>query len=226
MSKPGRLLAIIIPFLIAATLFIWGGLKLSRYPAAIAATTSSTSNGAEASLTMQTVPALGSGPHPDWVSYLIQRPDGQWVHTTMLQVPAHALVHVTILQYDTGSDLRNPLMNQPQGTVGGTITVNGQTVDALTPKNDAPGIGHTFTIPALGVSVPLEGVPDTAKNPCSAAPCTTNYSHNTIQFEFRTGAAGLYHWQCFVPCGTAFLYGNGGPMQTLGFMGGFLKVVA
>jgi hypothetical protein len=29
-----------------------------------------------------------------------------------------------------------------------------------------------------------------------------------------------------VPCGLGFLYGNGGPMSTLGYMGGFMKVVA
>jgi len=34
----------------------------------------------------------------------------------------------------------------------------------------------------------------------------------------------MYRWQCFVPCGLGFLYGNGGPMQTIGFMDGFLEV--
>ena len=35
-----------------------------------------------------------------------------------------------------------------------------------------------------------------------------------------------YHCQCFIPCGGGHYAGNGGPMQTLGYMGGFLKVVA
>jgi len=29
-----------------------------------------------------------------------------------------------------------------------------------------------------------------------------------------------------VPCALGFLYGNGGPMQTVGWMDGFMKVVA
>jgi hypothetical protein len=37
---------------------------------------------------------------------------------------------------------------------------------------------------------------------------------------------GSYRWQCFVPCGGGFLDGNGGPMQTLGFMTGMIQVVS
>ena len=37
---------------------------------------------------------------------------------------------------------------------------------------------------------------------------------------------GAYRWQCLVPCGGGFLDGNGGPMQTLGWMTGFMYVVA
>jgi hypothetical protein len=58
------------------------------------------------------------------------------------------------------------------------------------------------------------------------APCDSSFAHNTIQFTIKTPAAGLYPWQCFVPCGLGWPYGNGGGMSTLGYMGGFLKVVA
>ena len=224
MSKPLRLLGIFAPLAIAAVLFGIGAMQLGRYPALIKASATSGTSGPEASITLQAVPAIGSGAHPDWVSYLVQGPDGKFVHTTMIQLPAHALVHVTILQYDSGSDLRNSFMLQPQGVVGGAMNVNGKSVPVLDPK--LGDVGHTFTIPQLGVSVPLMGVPDDAKNPCPNAPCTTNYDHNTVTFDFRTGAPGEFHWQCFVPCGTDFLYGNGGPMSTVGFMGGFVKVVA
>ena len=36
---------------------------------------------------------------------------------------------------------------------------------------------------------------------------------------------GLYRWQCFVPCAAGFIQGFGGPMQTVGYMDGFIKVV-
>jgi hypothetical protein len=37
---------------------------------------------------------------------------------------------------------------------------------------------------------------------------------------------GTYRWQCFVPCGLDFLNGNGGPMQTFGYMMGHMQVVS
>jgi hypothetical protein len=84
---------------------------------------------------------------------------------------------------------------------------------------------HVFAIPQLGVSVPLEGVSATAKNPCANAPCSLSMAHYTVSFTFRTGKPGLYRWQCFVPCAAGFIQGFGGPMQEVGYMGGFLKVV-
>jgi hypothetical protein len=35
----------------------------------------------------------------------------------------------------------------------------------------------------------------------------------------------LFRWQCFVPCAAGFIQGFGGPMQTVGYMDGYLKVV-
>jgi len=175
-------------------------------------------------LTLQTVGTIGFGAHPSWVSYLTQDPGGKWVHTTLWDVPAHTQINVTILQYDTGSPLRNQFYGQVTGTEGGTMTLNG-TVTSLIDSNSGNGLGHTFTIPTLGINVPLYGISSSAKNPCSAAPCTPNYDHNTVKFSFVTPGPGQYPWQCFIPCGLGYLYGTGGPMQTIGYMDGFLKVV-
>lgn len=174
-----------------------------------------------AQLTLQTVASYGHAPHPDWVSYLERNGSGDWRRTTILQVPAHTLVHVTIYQYDTATGLRNPFWSEVRGTLGGGMTVDGKAMKAL-PPDDA---SHTFTIPDLGVSVPLKGVADDAKNQCSVAPCTLAEAHTTITFTFRTGNRGTYRWQCFVPCAAAFIFGFGGPMQTIGWMDGQLKVV-
>ena len=73
--------------------------------------------------------------------------------------------------------------------------------------------------------VPLPGVPEEAKNICEEAPCELASAHRTITFSFRTGKRGRYRWQCFVPCAAGFYFGNGGPMSTLGYMGGFIDVV-
>jgi hypothetical protein len=175
----------------------------------------------QARLTLQTVASLGFEPHPDWVSYLAKNSSGKWEHSTILTVPAHATVTVTILQYDTATGLRNPFWGQPRGIVGNTMTVDGKPLRNLDPDLAS----HTFAVPELGVSVPLKGVADNAKNQCSVAPCTLAEAHTTVVFRFKTGDPATYRWQCFVPCAAGFILGFGGPMQSLGYMDGLLRVV-
>ena len=45
--------------------------------------------------------------------------------------------------------------------------LDGKPFQQINPDNAS----HTFAIPQLGVLVPLEGVPDNAKNQCGFAPC-------------------------------------------------------
>jgi len=220
MNRAARLLAVL-----AATLVVVAGLAftwiyLTTFPPTVTAAATPADT-----VVLQTVGAIGYGNHPTWVSYLAQE-NGQWIHSTMLTVPANADIHFKIYQYDSGSPLRNPFMNQVAGTKDGTILLNGQPARIINDQTDG-GIGHTFAIPALGVYVPMPGVSSTSTNTCSTpAPCATTFDHNTVEFTIHTGPAGTYSWQCFVPCGLGFLIGNGGPMSTLGYMGGFLKVVA
>jgi hypothetical protein len=180
--------------------------------------------GQPVNVTLQTVGAYGSGIHPTWVSYMIRTPDGRWEHTTMWQVPAHTRVNVTIYQYDSGSPLRNQQIGMVQGTIGGVATLNGKVFSVIN-ANVGNGVGHTFSMPSLGINVPLSGNNGNA-NLCGAAPCTTASPNNVIRFSFLSPGPGTYPWQCFVPCALGFLYGNGGPMQTVGWMDGFMKVVA
>ena len=176
-----------------------------------------------ARITIQTVAAVGPqlSANPDWVSYLIRKPSGNWQRSTIWTVPAHALVHITVYQFDGDSGLRNPFLARTQGLVG-TATLDGKPFQQIKADNAS----HTFAIPQLGVLVPLEGVPDTAKHQCGYAPCDpTSMAHRTITFTFRTGKKGKFRWQCFVPCAAGFQFGFGGPMQTIGYMDGFLNVV-
>jgi hypothetical protein len=185
----------------------------------------SQSSGQPVNIALQTVGAFGSGNHPDWVSYLVRSPQGQWVHTTVFQVPEHVRVNVTIINYDSGSPLRNQQLGQVTGTYGNVATLNGKLFRVINSNAGVNGIGHTFTIPSLGINVPLYGNNPNA-NLCAAAPCTTSSPHNVIRFSFTSPGTGNYRWQCFVPCAAGWLFGNGGPMSTLGYMGGFMKVVA
>lgn len=179
--------------------------------------------GQSVNITLQTVGAFGSGIHSTWVSYLMKSPQGQWVHTTMFQVPEKTRVNVTIYNYDSGSPLRNQQIGMVQGTAGGVATLNGKPFNIIN-SNAGNGVGHTFSIPTLGINVPLYGNNGNA-NLCGAAPCTTSSPHQIIRFSFTSPSPGNYPWQCFVPCGLGFLYGNGGPMQTVGWMDGFMQVV-
>jgi hypothetical protein len=183
-----------------------------------------TAAGPTTSLTLQTDAAVGpqeSPAHPDWVSYLVKQ-GGRWIRDTTFKVPANSLVHVTLYQFDGATGLRNAFLSQVQGTPGGTMTVDGKTVNHIDPEEAS----HTFVVPQLGVFIPLPGVPEEAKNQCEFGPCDpATMAHRTVEFTFRTGKKGRYRWQCFVPCAAGTYFGFGGPMQTLGYMDGFIDVV-
>lgn len=222
MSKVARLVSVIAAVVVVGSLLGFTARELATYPPTVAAVPSAPG---EATLTIETVGSIGYGTHPTWVSYLVQNSAGRWVHSTIWQLPAHSLIHVKVLQYDSAGPLRNELWGEVSGTTTGAIVADGKPTSLSDANGDNPP-GHTFTVPELGLSVPMIGVASTATNICAMAPCDPKTdAHVTISFDFRTGAAGSYRWQCFVPCGLSFLDGNGGPMQELGYMGGYLHVV-
>ncbi len=192
--------------------------KLVRAPTPVSA---QQTGPAQAQLTLGTTPAVGKlGGNPSWVSYLV-REGNHWKHTTTFVVPAHSLVKITVLNFDGASGLRNPFLSQVQGTVGGTMQLDGKTVKNISPDDPS----HTFTVPQMGISVPIKGVADDAPNQCEEMPCSLSQAHETVTFMIRTGKHGWIRWQCFVPCAAGFYTGFGGPMQTIGYMDGFLHVV-
>ncbi len=226
MTMSGRLGTVLGLFVVAVGLIIWVlmGLLTPGTPEGVVNFVGSSAAGQPVNMTIQTVGSIGYGNHPTWVSYLVKTPQGKWIQDTTWQLPANTQVNVTVLQYDSGSPLRNQEFGQVTGTLGGHATLNGTNYSAYD-SNTGNGVGHTFTVPSLGISVPLVGVNGNLSL-CGVAPCSLKQPHNTITFSFKTPAkTGEYHWQCFVPCGLGYLYGNGGPMSTQGFMGGFLDVV-
>lgn len=145
------------------------------------------------------LPVKAGGPAEDWPAF---------VASTSLSVPANTVVTVTIRNFDLGDAALTP--NSPlarvTGTVGGVASVDGVTYTALDPAK----VAHTFTIPQLGINVPIPGdAPD-------------NASYLAVTFSFRTHGAGSYLFQCLAPCGT----GNGyyGPMQSMAYMRGTLTI--
>jgi hypothetical protein len=186
---------------------------------------STTSSGQKVvNLQIETVAAVGPqlSENPDWVSYLIKDTSGQWKRETVWNLPANATVHVTIYNFDGASALRNNFLARPRGMNGNHITVDGKTVDYINPDDAS----HTFAVPQLGIILAIPGVADDAKNQCGYAPCPMSNAHRTVQFTFHTTTPGHYRWQCFVPCAAGWIDGFGGPMQTIGYMDGFLNVKA
>jgi hypothetical protein len=181
---------------------LFAAIYLHASPSQLVAGASTQSNsGPVVDLELTTVAQVGSGPHPNWVSYL---------PTTFFKVPPSATVRVTIHQQDGPSGLRNPYIGLVRGTIDNQMTVNDKPMQAIDPTLAA----HTFSVPDLGVSVPLLGVD----------PAAPSGSENKVVFSFKVPASGSYHWQCFVPCAAGTLYGNGGPMQTLGYMDGQIEI--
>jgi hypothetical protein len=213
------LVAAFVTAVILAAIGLYIGLYLVNVPGSVAATQTSSGQ----NLYLGTVPASkGTDPHPTWVSYYaVSASSTNWRHATTFTLPANTVVHVTIYQFDGQSGLRNGFLSQASGTIGGNFLNNGKPTETIPPDSAS----HVFAIPAIGLSVPLEGVADDAKNQCSNAPCPLSTAHFTIQFSFRTPGKGLYRWQCFVPCAAGYIEGFGGPMQTVGYMDGFIKVV-
>jgi hypothetical protein len=132
-----------------------------------------------------------------------------YMPSTNLVLPAQALVTITIVNQDLGD---TPLpagspFRQVTGTTGGVAYVDGHAYRAL----NVSQVAHTFTIPQLGVNVPIPGdVPAGQKGV-------------TVTFSFRTGNAGTYLWRCMDPCGSG-LSGWDGPMAMPGYMQGTLTL--
>jgi hypothetical protein len=240
-SVPVRAAALIVAFLIVVGLGVFTALYYIGATSTQLTTVHYAASGGQVNVVLQEDPQNGSATKPDWVSYYVQDPSSkQWIHTTLFSVPANTTVNMTIYGYDGCTPLRNNYFSQVQGTIGGTVTVSqfdqhgkeyvtDNTTSVINSWTNC-NVGHTFAIPSLGVFVPVAS-PNaqlSANNLCSSSPCTPSGNPYSLEtFSFKTPAqGGVFRWQCLIPCGGGYVDGNGGPMQTLGFMMGEMDVVA
>ena len=241
MSVTARAAVLIVAFLCVVGVVVFAAVyyvgSASQLP-----TVAYKASGGHVHVVLQEDPGNNSTTRPAWVTYYTQDPTTkQWLHTTLFSVPADTRVDVTIYGYDGCTPLRNNYWSKVQGTLGNVVRV--QQFD----KNNHPlgspvttglinswadcNVGHTFAIPDLGVYVPVPSpnAENSVNNLCGTFPCTPTsggaYAVETFSF-MSPSKTGSYRWQCLIPCGGGFLNGNGGPMQTLGFMAGFMDVVS
>jgi hypothetical protein len=240
-SVPARAAALIAAFLIVVGLGVFVAFYYIGSATTQLTTVHYTASGGQVNVVLQEDPQNNSATTPDWVTYYTQDPTTkQWVHTTLFSVPANTKVNVTIFGFDGCTPLRNNYWGQILGVIGNQVIVQqfsknntalgpAQTTSFINSWSDCT-VGHTFAIPGLNLYVPVASpnANNSANNLCSSSPCTPTsggaYSLETFSF-MSPSHTGSFRWQCLVPCGGGFINGNGGPMQTLGWMAGFMYVV-
>jgi heme/copper-type cytochrome/quinol oxidase subunit 2 len=129
-------------------------------------------------------------------------------------LPAHTLIQLTIVSYDTPTAGSTDMEGKVTGTVGGTVyLVNGTTAMGMNVSQrygqnvtSVPGamLAHTFSIPALGINIPVVG--------------------GDLEIAYlRIDQTGTFQWLCLTPCGFGPT-GVQGAMSTPGWMEGQVTV--
>jgi len=134
--------------------------------------------------------------------------------TANIQLPAHTVIQLTIISYDTPTPGSTDAEGKVSGTVGGTMyLINGTTamgtdVSQRWAQNvtSVPGamLAHTFTIQQLGINVPVVG------------------GDTEIAYLYLN-QTGTFQWICLTPCGLGPT-GMGAAMSTPGWMEGQVTV--
>ncbi len=105
-------------------------------------------------------------------------------------LPAHRQIQLTIVSYDTPTPGSTDQEGQVTGTAGnsvyfmnGTIATMGTMASGQNlPSLPGDALAHTFTIPQLGINIPVVG-------------------GSTVIANFYIDKAGTYAWICLTPCG-------------------------
>ncbi|MGC8499195.1 MAG: hypothetical protein ACP5OV_06845 [Acidimicrobiales bacterium] len=119
-------------------------------------------------------------------------------------------VTIRIINHDDGTaPLTGSYMKyvKVMGTTTGHELVSGKVVTTVSDIN----VAHTFTVPGLGLNLPIPAAP-TGKT-------------NVIVATFVPKKAGTFVWHCFAPCGSGS-NGMAGAMSTMTWMEGRITVAA
>jgi hypothetical protein len=102
MSLPARIVTIVAAFLaiVGGAVFVLAHYLLVNPPTVDFATGHVA--GQPVNMTIMTDPVNDVSSHPVWLSYFAMSPQtGQWVHSTIWELPAHTRINVTAYEFDT-----------------------------------------------------------------------------------------------------------------------------
>ncbi|MDG6939546.1 MAG: hypothetical protein JRN39_03995 [Nitrososphaerota archaeon] len=131
--------------------------------------------------------------------------DGVLQSSANISLPAFTPIELIIVNNDTRTNPASDDMGAVDGAVGGKVVFNytndGRTYGSV-PLSSVPAdqLSHTFTIPQLGVSIPV-------------TPFSVVVAH--LYFD----KTGTFYWMCWCPCGYE-------AMVTPGWMSGQVTVHA
>ena len=130
-----------------------------------------------------------------------------------IALPLNTLIQLTIISYDTPTPGGPAGVGQVNGTVGGVVYM----INGTNPAGSEPAqlgqnvtavpeisVAHTFTIPELGVNIPVVG------------------GYTEVAYLYFT-KAGTFQWLCMTPCGLG-ASGTSGAMSTAGWMTGNVTI--
>jgi hypothetical protein len=133
-------------------------------------------------------------------------------NSSIITVPAHKLIQLTIISYDTPTPGSTDQQGMVTGTVGGNVLFMNGTLATMGTTNwsqnitSVPGavLAHTFTIQQLGINIPVVG-------------------GSTVIAYLEFDKVGTYIMVCLTPCGFG-PNGDQGAMSASGWMLGQLIV--
>lgn len=158
-------------------------------------------------------PIMGEQP-----AYYVVGPTGL-ESSASISFPVNQIIRLVIVDYDNGAPgVNNTQAGQVTGTqndqeqilnntlVNSTISSSGIEIRGVETVSSVPlnETAHTFTIPSLGINIPVP-------------PLSTVVTYLTIK------TAGTYNWLCLIPCGGG-PQGIQGAMDTPGWMLGTVRV--
>jgi heme/copper-type cytochrome/quinol oxidase subunit 2 len=152
-------------------------------------------------------------------AFFVLGSNGSLESSASISLPAHRLIELVIICYDNGTaPLTSPQYSMVAGTQNNAVSIvtndnvnssqgvsgihvsGGQIITSL----NASDIAHTFTIPQLGINIPI-------------APSST------VTAFFTINQTGTFTWFCEAECGSG-AEGLQGSMTTPGWMTGNVAV--